>query len=111
MARSKIASVTYTFLIRKDENIWNSILEFEADLADFFAAHQLQAEPITTIEGSTGNKMMMISRIQEMPRLDNKPPSQSDVKVNFSQQLPQVKIQKSSDMVKQLTNSLGKAIK
>jgi len=103
MAKTRMVSLQYTFLFTREDNLWNSLYEFERDLADFFAAHGLEAEPILTIEGSSGNRMMMIKKIEIIPVLDNKPDNK---KAAVPKAPPTPKLQKSENIVKQLVGKL-----
>lgn len=104
--KSKMISLTYNFIFSKEANIWNNIYDFEHDLNDFFAAHGLECENITTVDGSSGGRMMLIDSIGDtsLGKLDNKD-------VNKATALNPAIPQKSGAMVKQMTSTLLKNLK
>lgn len=106
MASPKMVSLEYTFIFDSSANIWTNLFSFERDLADFFAANGLEAEIIPTIEGSSGKRMMMVKKLEEIQKLDN---DQKRYRggVNMPQQLSQGKAQKSYNTIKKLTDSIG----
>lgn len=98
-------ALKYIFIFKKSDNIWNSAYEFEKDLADFFTAHALEAETIQTVEGNNADRMFILKKLEIIPTLQN-------VKgVNLPKNPPQVTLQKSRDIIKNLTDSLGKPTK
>lgn len=60
-----LALITYSFLFDPSAT-WAHLYEFEKSLSDFFAAHGMEAEFVKNVEGSGGNKMLLISKIQEI---------------------------------------------
>lgn len=60
-----LALLTYTFLFDPTAT-FQHLYEFEKSLSDFFAAHGMEAEVIKTVEGGGGNRMLLITRIQEI---------------------------------------------
>lgn len=104
MAKNKMISLAYTFLFDQNTNIWNSVYDFERDLSDFFSAHQLEAEAVNVLQGSGGNRMMFIKKMEDIDKLLNRPQAET-----MRQQLPTPgKAQSSAAIVKNLTNSIGK---
>ncbi len=96
--RANYAALKYTFIVRRADNPWNDVFDFENDLSDFFAAHQFQLEPLQTIEGSGGDRMILLTKIEEIQTLNNKRDA------NGANQFP--KSQKSATIVKKLTENL-----
>lgn len=83
-------------MFSKEDNLWNKLSEFEQDLADFFAAHGLEAEPLITMDGS--QNVMVLSKIQAIPTLQN----------TKGVNLPKgPKAEKSDKIVKNLTKGLS----
>ena len=104
MKKGTMITLTYTFIFSQEANIWNHVYQFENDLADFFASNGLECEVIKTVEGSMGGRMLMIERI------DSAAEKLTNTKgANIQKQLPQGGSQKSANIVKNLTNSLGRA--
>jgi len=100
--KGSMIALTYMFIFTKESNIWTNLYQFEDDLADFFASNGLEAELIKTVEGSSGGRMMLISKMDEGEKLTN------TKGVNIQKQLPEAVAQKSSVMVKQLTKKMTK---
>jgi hypothetical protein len=98
-------ALKYVFIFRKSDNIWNSSYEFEKDLTDFLVANGLEAETIQTVEGNNADRMFIIKKIELIPTLQN------TKGVNLPKNPPQITSQKSKDIIKNLTNSLGKPTK
>ncbi len=96
-------SLQYSFLFSKEANIWTNIYDFENDLNKFFAERGLECENITTVDGSSGGRMMWVNKLPDssLGKLDNKD-------VNKATQLPSANAQKSSQMTKHLTGKLLK---
>ena len=99
-------SLAYNFIFSKEANIWSNLYDFENDLNDFFAAHGLEAEIITTVDGSSGGRMMLLDKIQEtsLGKLDNKD-------VNNATRLKPGNPQTSGKTTKQMTSALLKNLK
>ncbi len=72
MKKTSMVSITYQYIFSKDANIWNNAYEFEQDISDFFAANGLEADVVTTVSGSTGNRIILIKKIDEVSILNNK---------------------------------------
>lgn len=102
--KASYAALKYTFIIKRADNPWNDVFDFENDLKDFFSAHQFDLEPLQTVEGSGGDRMLLITKIDEMNLLNNK---QHMGGHNMPQHFNTGKSQKSYNTTKQLTNSLG----
>ncbi len=102
--KGNYAVLKYGFIFKTSDNVWNSMYDFERDLIDFFAAHQLEVEPISTVEGGTGERMLIIKKLDEMQMLDNRRHLGGK---NMHQGLTPGKAQKSYATVKQLTDSIG----
>ena len=64
---SKTVILEYLFLFNPDAT-WAHLYEFEKSLADFFAAHGMEAEVMSTIDGARGRRVLYISKIQEIPK-------------------------------------------
>lgn len=64
-------SLTYQFIFSKQANIWNTIFDFEKDLNVFFMSNGLDAQVINTVRGSTGGRIIMVRKFEEMPTLKN----------------------------------------
>ncbi len=102
----KMVALTYTFIFSKSANLWNHVYQWENDLADFFAANGLEAEVISTVEGSNAGRMMIIKKLDMDQFLTN------TKGVNLQKTLPQGKAQKSAQIVTNLTNKIvGKVTK
>lgn len=65
MPSSKTVYLEYAFIFDPNANLWSRLYEWEKDLADFFAANGLEAEPLSTIDGSSNKRIMMIKRIDQ----------------------------------------------
>mgnify|MGYP001562055612 FL=1 len=52
----------YTFLFDA-VNTWQHLSQFEDALANFFAAHELEAEILKTVEGQMGERIMLIRAV------------------------------------------------
>lgn len=97
-----MVSLKYQFLFNRNDNIFGNLFEFERDLADFFAANGLEAEIVPVIEGSAGERIMMIKRIEIIDKLTNKPDANTPKSSDKQNPQPSYK------MVKKLTDSIGK---
>lgn len=99
-------SLQYNFVFSKEANIWNNLYDFENDLFDFFAAHGIEGELITTVDGSSGGRMMLLDKIAEtsLGKLDNKD-------INRATYLKPGTPQTSNKMAKQMTSTLLKNLK
>lgn len=100
--KDKMVQLTYTFLFSRKDNIWNNVYDFEHDLTDFFKAKDLQAEAITFIDGSSGNKTLYIKDVSQEMTLKN------DKKVD-QQVLSPKKPEKSYKTTKRLVDSVNKS--
>jgi hypothetical protein len=89
-------SLTYQFIFERDANIWSNVTEFDRDLSDFFKANGLDASIIVTVEGSGGNRIIMIRKNNEPEMLTNPKGGQLSNKT-----------QRSSVMVNNLSKSLN----
>ena len=69
----KIAILEYSFLFEPGTQTWTRGSEFETDLADFLAAHGLEANIVDTVGGS-GRRVMYIQAIEMMPPAPKPPP-------------------------------------
>lgn len=59
----RLVIATYNFIFDPDANTWSSWSSFERDLADFYAAHGLQADIIET--AGNGTKAIYIQKIDD----------------------------------------------
>lgn len=66
-----LVSITYQFIFSKHANIWQNVYDFEKDLSDFFLANNLEANVVQTVRGSTGGRIVWISKIEQTPKLMN----------------------------------------
>lgn len=74
MAKTKdtsMISIQYQFIFSKDANIWNNINEFEQDISDFFLSNGLECNVVSTVRGSYGPRMILISLIPDGRTLKN----------------------------------------
>ena len=62
----------YMFLIDPD-GTFATLDQFEKSLADFFAAHGLEAEAVHTINTVNGRRMFIIKKIETLEALTPKP--------------------------------------
>lgn len=67
----RIAIADYMFIFEPDQT-WNSWSAFEADLADFFAAHGKQAQVVET-GGNAGKKVLYIESMDVLDKVENMP--------------------------------------
>ncbi len=95
-------ALKYVFIFKRSDNLWNSAFEFENDLKDFLIANGLDAEPIQTVEGNTVDRMLIIKKAEFNQTLQNTkgPNLPRDPNTGY--------VQKSQDIVKNLTKSLTK---
>lgn len=63
----------YSFLFDPDTT-WDSLSSFEKDLADFFAAHGLEAEIIKMVEGQIGGRILWIKKMDIFDKMSLTPP-------------------------------------
>lgn len=72
--------LSYMFVFDPSEG-WANGFQFEADLADFFAAHGYQAD-LVQAQGNTQSRVIQLSKIQEAaPPLTNQPEQRSQQQV------------------------------
>ena len=98
--KDKLVQLTYSFIFSRRDNIWNNIFDFEHDLDNFLASKGLEAEVITFVEGSSGNRTLLIKDTSKEQTLKND-------KVITPMNLPSAKPSASYKMVNKLTNSIG----
>ncbi len=60
----QIVLLEYNFLF-DSVSTWQHLSQFESDLADFFAAHDLEAQLIQGITGQSGKRIMIIKKISK----------------------------------------------
>lgn len=94
-----MVSITYQFIFSKDANIWNNITEFEQDISDFFASNGLECDIVTTVSGSSGGRIILIKKIDDIRTLKN----QKGVDTRNKLSKP------SSTLTKGFTNQLAKS--
>lgn len=88
----------YTFLF--DPAVaWTQLSQFEADLVDFFAANDIQADIITPVKGQLGDRIMELKRLSIISRATN---NNTIGKGKLSQQPPS---ETSNDILKQMRNT------
>lgn len=58
-----LAFLEYAFMFEPTET-WSNIHAFERDLADFFAAHGLEAQVLKTVDGATGRRILFVRKIE-----------------------------------------------
>jgi len=63
MDRRKYVFLDYIFIFEPSLT-WTSLPSFESDLADFFAAHELESEIMRTADGQVGKRVLLISRME-----------------------------------------------
>lgn len=68
-----IALLEYMFMFEPGST-WQSGVDFERDLADFFAASGYEANWITT-RGNSVKRVLFIQKIEQFPKLGNKNPN------------------------------------
>ena len=61
----QLAIIEYTFIFEPSSETWQSGFEFERDLADFFAAHGLEANMVDVTGGAT-RRVIYISRMDKL---------------------------------------------
>ncbi len=80
----KIAILEYSFIFDPSDT-WSSGYEFENQLADYFAAHGIEAQIVETA-GGTGRRVIFMSRLNLMPKIENKPNPQVTNQIKKVQQ-------------------------
>jgi hypothetical protein len=76
----QIALLSYMFLFDPSEG-WSNGFQFEADLADFFAANGYEANLVQT-QGNATARVLSLTKIQEAaPRLENQPETKTPQQV------------------------------
>lgn len=60
----QLAFLEYTYVFEPTAQTWQRGFEFEKDLADFFAAHGLEANIVETVGGS-GRRVIYIAKIED----------------------------------------------
>ena len=74
MAKKQLAYLEYTFIF-EPQNTWQSGTAFERSLADFFAAHGLEAEIIETV-GNVARRVIEIKKMDDFLNFET-PPAKS----------------------------------
>jgi hypothetical protein len=69
----QFAFLDYTFIF--DTSTWSHVSQFDADLADFFSAYNLEAQKLNSISGQPGKRVFLIRPIEPLiaPIQPNKP--------------------------------------
>lgn len=83
MAR-KIAVLEYSFIFDPSDT-WSSGYEFENQLADYFAAHGIEAEIVETA-GGTGRRVIFMQRMEVKMTEPQKPNTQARDQIRQVQQ-------------------------
>src|SRR3990167_6105153 len=60
-------SLNYQFIFQGGSP-WTHLSQFEADLADFFSANEVQAEVIKGVNGQQGTRIMLLSSLSIISR-------------------------------------------
>lgn len=68
----QVAILEYTFLFDPEET-WDSGSKFEANLADFFAAHGYEANVVET-RGTSSRRVIHLTRMDKLEELAKNPP-------------------------------------
>jgi len=63
----RLAFLEYTFVFQPGAQTWQRGFEFEKDLADFLAAHGLEAKIIETI-GGTGRRVVLVEKMDKLDK-------------------------------------------
>lgn len=63
--KKALAALDYTFMFDPAAT-WQHAYQFEQDLADFFAAHGMEADKIRTVDGGVSRRVLYIQPIQVM---------------------------------------------
>lgn len=63
-----LAFLEYTFIFEPGAETWTRGMEFEKDLADFLAAHKLDADVVNTV-GGTGRRVLYISSMEKLDKM------------------------------------------
>src|SRR3990167_1118681 len=50
-------------------NTWSHLSQFDESLAEFFANHDMEAETVRTINGQSGERLMLIKMIRLTPKI------------------------------------------
>ncbi len=101
-----MVSLAYQFIFEKDANLWNNIYQFEGDLANFFKNNGLEAKVVETVEGSGGNKVIIIGKLPYEPeKLQNPKGPQLSANPSIG------RLRKSSSIVNRLTSTMQKGMK
>jgi hypothetical protein len=82
----QLAFLEYTFVFEPGAQTWQRGFEFEKDLADFLAAHGLDASITETI-GGTGRRVIFIEGMDKMADLLNPIPNPPGRPKSVSSQL------------------------
>ena len=98
--KDKLVQLTYSFMFSRRDNIWNHIVDFEHDLADFFKSKGLEAEPLNFIEGSTGNRTLFLRNTAKTMELRN------DKNQMQTQNMPKKMPEKSYGMTRRLVSQM-----
>jgi len=99
--KAKMVQLSYTFVFNRRDNIWNHITDFEHDLMNFFKDKGLEAQQVTFIDGSGGNRMLYIRDTSKDMTLRND-------KNLTPQTLPQAKPSSSYTTTKHLVARMNK---
>lgn len=70
----ELAFLEYSFLFDPREVGWQSLADFERDLADYFAANELEAQIMKTIDGQVGRRILFIKKALVVEPEPPKPP-------------------------------------
>ena len=80
MAKSFVF-LEYTFMFDAIDT-WQRLSQFENDLADFFAAHEVEANIIETMSGQSGRRIMLLKKVDAMPKIKSPNTNTTDVLKN-----------------------------
>lgn len=59
----------YNFIFDSSDT-WSNLSEFENTLAKYFEDHDMEAKIIQTVSGQVGERLMLISRAEQKPKVD-----------------------------------------
>ena len=74
----QLAFLEYTYVFQPGSETWQRGFEFEKDLADFFAAHGLEATIVETV-GGTGRRVIYIERMDKLDKMRQDQPPQKGI--------------------------------